>query len=351
MCEHCSGLGSSFRQELQEWHPAGPLTGPRRWDDDGLQDGLEAGFVSGDGYTDDAGDENDYEDDGAFLTEWKNEGSGLYEGTSTQSHRVRQLSREELDKRPTTSWAIGWVGSFGSFYAGYAVFDLLNRETGRAHALHVPNLQLSVGIPYRFGKRTRHLPSPSAGAPGGPSYVMFDTSRPMSFDDFNGVRCRLTTANMALFWGYSVLWLTIWRRAFYIGDQVAYVRMSGSGLTLLPGGSVGHGVGFLKRGSGQPLGSINVPLVLVPQEEDYVPDPRLVNIKLDAREDRPISLPSDILFDFNSAELRADARMALTYIADLLNNRRQLPVTIEGHTDSVGEKRTTALYQRGGPQS
>ena len=241
-------------------------------------------------------------------------------GTSTEPHGVRQPSAEEMDQRATTSWAIGPGGSAGSFFAGYAVFDLLNRETGRAHMLHVPNLQLAVGIPIRLGRQTHHLPSVGAGTP---SYVMFDTPTPMSFGDFNGTRCRITTANMALFWGYNTTWVTIWRDAFYIGDQVAYVRMSGFGWTTLPYGSVGHGIAVLQRGSGRPLGRVNVPLVLVPQEDDYVPDPPLVYMKLDARENRAVTLPGDLLFDFDSAELRTDALMALTYLADLLNNRRR----------------------------
>jgi hypothetical protein len=69
MCEHCSRLGSGFWEPLEEQDPVGSPTGLSRWDDDYLPGGLEAGFADGDGYADERGDDDDYEDNGAFLTE------------------------------------------------------------------------------------------------------------------------------------------------------------------------------------------------------------------------------------------------------------------------------------------
>jgi len=107
---------------------------------------------------------------------------------------------------------------------------------------------------------------------------------------------------------------------------------------LLPSGSVLHGwptrVTF---GSGRPQGSLSdVPLILVPEPDVYVPEPALAYIRMAAQEHRKIELPSDLLFDFDSSELKPQAQTALLYIADLLNNRARVPVSIEGHTDSVG---------------
>jgi outer membrane protein OmpA-like peptidoglycan-associated protein len=49
-----------------------------------------------------------------------------------------------------------------------------------------------------------------------------------------------------------------------------------------------------------------------------------------------LTLPDSILFDFGSAELRDDALPALTLIADVLRYFADAPVTVVGHTDSVG---------------
>lgn len=55
-----------------------------------------------------------------------------------------------------------------------------------------------------------------------------------------------------------------------------------------------------------------------------------------------LTLPDDILFDFNSATLRADATTALALISDVLDYFEGDEVLILGHTDSVG----SASYNR-----
>jgi outer membrane protein OmpA-like peptidoglycan-associated protein len=178
-------------------------------------------------------------------------------------------------------------------------------------------------------------------------YVMFETPEPMAFGDFHGLPCRVTSANMALFWGYSIVYLTLWKGFWYTGDLIVRsLRMSGTGLATLPSGAVGHGWTILYRGSGDPLGEVNVPLVLVPEEDDYVPEPALVSIKLDAREERPVTLPGDVLFAFDSAEISLEGIKALTYLADLLNNRGRRPVRIVGHTDGIGRAEYNVMLSR-----
>ena len=49
-----------------------------------------------------------------------------------------------------------------------------------------------------------------------------------------------------------------------------------------------------------------------------------------------IELPSDILFDFDKAEIRPGAADALKKAAGVLRERAKGPVRIEGHTDSKG---------------
>lgn len=49
-----------------------------------------------------------------------------------------------------------------------------------------------------------------------------------------------------------------------------------------------------------------------------------------------ISLPGDVLFDFDKSDIRADAEPVLAQLANLIEKLPQAPVEIEGHTDSKG---------------
>lgn len=49
-----------------------------------------------------------------------------------------------------------------------------------------------------------------------------------------------------------------------------------------------------------------------------------------------IELAADVLFDFDSADLRAEAEQALRNVADIISQHRGARVRIEGHTDSKG---------------
>ena len=62
----------------------------------------------------------------------------------------------------------------------------------------------------------------------------------------------------------------------------------------------------------------------------------------------------DAYFDLDKADIRADARAALSKTADFLKNYPQLKVTIEGHCDergsteynlSLGDRRASAVKQ------
>ncbi|MBN7808550.1 OmpA family protein [Agrobacterium rosae] len=49
-----------------------------------------------------------------------------------------------------------------------------------------------------------------------------------------------------------------------------------------------------------------------------------------------VNLPSDVLFDFDKSEIRADARSALTKLAQVLSAMDKSDVQIIGHTDAKG---------------
>jgi outer membrane protein OmpA-like peptidoglycan-associated protein len=49
-----------------------------------------------------------------------------------------------------------------------------------------------------------------------------------------------------------------------------------------------------------------------------------------------ITLPADILFDFDKAEIRPDARAPLLEVAQLVRERARGPALIQGYTDGLG---------------
>ena len=65
-------------------------------------------------------------------------------------------------------------------------------------------------------------------------------------------------------------------------------------------------------------------------------DQRLTRLGADVTETEvTIRLPGSVLFDFDSAQIRADAERTLAEVAAVINGYAKRPVRIEGHTDSV----------------
>lgn len=55
-----------------------------------------------------------------------------------------------------------------------------------------------------------------------------------------------------------------------------------------------------------------------------------------SEETAPILMPTDLLFEYDSATLRKEAEMALKKLATLMNRNPQAGIRIDGHTDSFG---------------
>ena len=49
-----------------------------------------------------------------------------------------------------------------------------------------------------------------------------------------------------------------------------------------------------------------------------------------------VTLPADILFDFDKADIRPDAQNALHEVAELVRQKARGPVVIQGYTDALG---------------
>lgn len=50
-----------------------------------------------------------------------------------------------------------------------------------------------------------------------------------------------------------------------------------------------------------------------------------------------VTLPADILFDFDKADIRAEAQTALHELATLIRDKARGPVAIRGYTDGLGK--------------
>jgi outer membrane protein OmpA-like peptidoglycan-associated protein len=63
----------------------------------------------------------------------------------------------------------------------------------------------------------------------------------------------------------------------------------------------------------------------------------------EAAKETSIELPADVLFDFDKADIRPDAVVALAAAAEIIRARAKGPIRIEGHTDAKG---STSYNQR-----
>jgi outer membrane protein OmpA-like peptidoglycan-associated protein len=60
-----------------------------------------------------------------------------------------------------------------------------------------------------------------------------------------------------------------------------------------------------------------------------------------------VSLPADVLFDFDKSDIRADAAKSLSFLATLIRANPKGRTRLEGHTDAVGnEQYNQALSER-----
>jgi peptidoglycan-associated lipoprotein len=97
---------------------------------------------------------------------------------------------------------------------------------------------------------------------------------------------------------------------------------------------------------GSATGSATVTVNVPPPPVQKAPEPDYNKIFLDGAR--------DAYFDFNKADIRADARQALAATAELLRNYPQFRVTVEGHCDergsteynlALGDRRASAVKQ------
>ena len=76
--------------------------------------------------------------------------------------------------------------------------------------------------------------------------------------------------------------------------------------------------------------------------DDMIPDgyasiDQVLGMKGRGDPGKPIWVPTDVLFEFNSAELKDDARLSLMKLGALIMQRKESEFLLEGHTDMIGD--------------
>jgi outer membrane protein OmpA-like peptidoglycan-associated protein len=230
---------------------------------------------------------------------------------------------ESIDLRMSTQWAIASLESVGAVGVTRTVFDLVNRQTGRAHRMELFSGGLGIGLPF-------------SGSFTSSGYAYFETPRPVNFNDFDGNGARLTSASVVL---YSVSYLTIWEGPAYGSPRLAKVTIDGGWGLSTPGAEFGHGVTNVIFGAGDPAGDV----WLAPATPDFhdAPEPVRLHVTSVTHEEVDFELVGDALFDFDKADIKPESARLLEYAGKVIRSRPG-HVNIIGYTDSKG----TAAYNQ-----
>lgn len=250
------------------------------------------------------------------------------------------MGKLPIDLRTSTQWGIANVKTKGVVGMNEVIFDLVNVHTVRAHRLKVLAGGIDVGpLPVTY--------SPSSSMS---NYSYFTTRHPVNFDDFDGVGARLISGS-ALFYSWSSL--TLWEHKAYVSNGLAWVRMSGWGVSV-PGAGLDHGIASVIYGDGDPLGPVETVIDFNPPPSPEHVDTR---VQIQSKDNSfMIVLQGDVLFDFDKSDIKPEAIKPLGQAAAIIRSasRKGSRVMINGYTDSVGtdtynmglsERRANAVVQ------
>ncbi|BDU16738.1 OmpA family protein [Lysobacter auxotrophicus] len=230
--------------------------------------------------------------------------------------------RHPQDAVKTDRWSIAFLSSVGGgakkVGGAIGLFDLMNRETNRAHRMSISALGKTSGLPVGVSFRDS-------------GYVKFKTRVPMSFADFHDRLARLTLKDRI---GKSWRSVTV-----YDVDKVKELMRVEVDNWNLTGWHGFNGLGrtSIHYGNGRPTGNPDYDLKLnLPAKEDVPVGFKVATFDFGL----VIRAPGDVLFDFDTDWLHYQADQTLSDIIRYINT---LPpgyvrIGVEGHTDSVEKK-------------
>jgi outer membrane protein OmpA-like peptidoglycan-associated protein len=224
-----------------------------------------------------------------------------------------------VDAQKSTLWAVSALASvgvdIGPVSAGLGMFDLVNRQTGRAHRLAMKGggAGASLGVSASFSA------SP---------YGYFKTNRPVSFHDFNGIWMEVGEVNLAV---YAWNKVTFRDGASPTKPVLGTTKMDGR-TWALPGVGDQHGITEIMFSDGKPVGDVDIEINIdMKQKED-------ARTKAQFRAQIGYKVPTDALFDFDRDNLKQAGIWALQDAGDYIREFKDTggKVQITGHTDSIG---------------
>lgn len=237
-------------------------------------------------------------------------------------HEQEARRRHPQDAVKTDRWSIAFLSSVGGGVkkvgGAIGLFDLMNRETNRAHRMSISALGKASGLPVGVSFRDS-------------GYVKFKTRVPMSFADFHDRLARLTLKDRI---GKS--WRSVTVYDVDKVKQLMRVEVDNWNLTGWHGFN-GLGRTSIHYGNGKPTGNPDYDLKLnLPAKEDIPVGFKVATYDFGL----VIRAPGDVLFDFDTDWLHYQADQTLSDIIRYINT---LPpgyvrIGVEGHTDHIEKK-------------
>lgn len=119
------------------------------------------------------------------------------------------------------------------------------------------------------------------------------------------------------------------------GQHLVYARKLAlvAGLLFLAAGAAVGQSGSALAFSSSPLTFGAEPLTFLQSPLNFPSEP----IRAETATTIEVTLPADVLFDFDKADIRPTAQKALREVADMIRGKAQGPVTIQGYTDALGK--------------
>lgn len=228
-----------------------------------------------------------------------------------------------IDSRKSDLWAVAGLGSVGAGYgpAGgtVALFDLVNRVTGRAHRMQMVGGSVGIGLPV-------------SGSIGSSPYASFKTSEAVSFFDFDGIWLDVDETNLLI---YSFTSLTFHKSKSPISSVLAKTKTIGDLGFSIPSAGRNGGLTKILFTNGKMVDPGGV--MLVPPPVDLSSKEELpTNIRYHAP--GGYNIPADATFDFDKHSLKSSAEMVLREAANFIEEFKgpSHRIFVTGHTDNIG---------------
>ena len=227
----------------------------------------------------------------------------------------------KIDEEKSTLWAISSLASVGVGVVVVGVslstFDLVNRQTGRAHRLVLKSGGAGAGLPV-------------SGSFDSSPYGTFTTSRPVNFRDFDGIWMEVGEVNLGV---YSWNEVTLRDGPTPTKPILGKTKMRGLGLGI-PGIGKQHGITEVLFSDGRPVDPGGVMMEVRPPATNEEG-----GMKGQDHAQNAYRIPSDALFGFNQDNISQVAAWVLRDAGDYIKQYKGpgSKIYITGHTDSIGD--------------